>query len=157
MTDRDRPTLASLSPPRPPSVQRLNVFGGLSIATEGGPLTGRAVQRRRLALLALLAAARSRGMSRDKLIALLWPSADAETGRHYLSDSVYRVNKAMGGDVIVATGDDLQLDPQRLPTDLAEFEDALGRGDAEGAAAIYGGPFLDGFFLSEAPELERWI
>ena len=26
---------------------------------------------------------------------VLWPNADAETGRHYLSDSVYRINAAM--------------------------------------------------------------
>ena len=133
------------------------VFGGLSIVAESGPLTGRAVQRRRLALLALLAVARQRGMSRDKLIALLWPAADAETGRHYLSDSVYRINSAMRDDVIVAAGDDLRLDPERLPADLADFEDALGRGDPEVAVSLYRGPFLDGFFLSDAPELERWI
>ncbi len=138
-------------------MQRLIVFGGLSIATEGGPVTGRAVQRRRLALLALLSTAHRRGMSRDKLIAFLWPNADAETGRHYLSDSVYRINSALGGDVIVPTGDDLQLDPQCLPTDLADFEDALARGDHEGATSIYSGPFLDGVFLSDSPELERWI
>ena len=138
-------------------MQRLVVFGGLSITTEGGPLTGRAVQRRRLALLALLAAARQRGTSRDKAIAFLWPNADAETGRHYLSDSVYRINSAMGGDVIVASGDDLRLDPEHLPTDLAEFEDAIARGDHESAVGLYGGPFLDGFFLSDSPELERWI
>jgi TolB-like protein/DNA-binding SARP family transcriptional activator/Tfp pilus assembly protein PilF len=138
-------------------VQRLIVFGGLSIATEAGALTGRAVQRRRLALLALLAVARHRGMSRDKLIALLWPGADAEAGRHYLSDSVYRINSAMGGDIIVTSGDDLRLDSEHLPTDLADFEDALARRDHEGAVSLYGGPFLDGFFLSDAPELERWI
>ena len=138
-------------------MQRLIVFGGLSITTEDGPLTGRAVQRRRLALLAMLAAAAQRGASRDKLIAFLWPAADAETGRHYLSDSVYRINSAMGGDVIIATGDDLRLDPHRLPTDLADFEDALARSEYERAVSIYAGPFLDGFFLPDAPEVERWI
>ena len=138
-------------------MKRLITFGGLSIASEGGTLTGRAVQRRRLALLALLAVARHRGVSRDKLIALLWPSADAETGRHYLSDSVYRINSAMGGDIIIASGDDLRLDPEHLPTDLADFEDALARRDYEGAVSLYGGPFLDGYFLSDASDLERWI
>ena len=138
-------------------MQRLIVFGGLLIATEGGPLTGRAVQRRRLALIALLASARHRGMSRDKLIALLWPGSDAETGRHYLSDSVYRINAAMGGDVILAAGDDLRLDVQRLPTDLADFDDSVAGGDHERAVSLYGGPFLDGFFLSDAPEFDRWM
>ena len=138
-------------------MHRLKLFGGISIETDGAPLTGRAVQRRRLALLALLAAARARGVSRDRLIAYLWPSADAENGRHFLSDSVYRINQALGGDVIVAAGDELRLDVQRLPSDLADFAGALVRGDHEAAVGAYAGPFLDGFFLSDAPEFERWV
>ncbi|HEU4566238.1 MAG TPA: tetratricopeptide repeat protein [Gemmatimonadaceae bacterium] len=138
-------------------MQRLQLFGGISIQTEQGPLTGRAVQRRRLALLALLAAARGRGVSRDRLIAHLWPAADAENGRRFLSDSVYRINQALGGDVIVAAGDDLRLAEQRLPSDLADFESALARGEHEEAVGVYGGPLLDGFHLSDAPEFERWV
>ncbi|MDQ3996142.1 MAG: tetratricopeptide repeat protein [Gemmatimonadota bacterium] len=138
-------------------MQRLKLFGGISIETDAGLLSGRAVQRRRLALLTLLAAARARGVSRDRLIAYLWPNADAENGRRFLSDSVYRINQALGGDVILAAGDDLRLDAQRLPSDLGDLEDALSSGDYETAAKVYAGPFLDGFFLSDAPEFERWV
>jgi TolB-like protein/DNA-binding SARP family transcriptional activator/Tfp pilus assembly protein PilF len=138
-------------------VQRLKLFGGISIETDAGPLSGRAVQRRRLALLTVLAAARARGVSRDRLIAYLWPNADAENGRRFLSDSVYRINQALGGDVILAAGDDLRLDAQRLPSDLDEFEDALASGDYETGVKVYVGPFLDGFFLSDAPDFERWV
>ncbi|MGH7664029.1 MAG: BTAD domain-containing putative transcriptional regulator [Gemmatimonadaceae bacterium] len=138
-------------------MQRLELFGGISIETDTGPVTGRAVQRRRLALLALLAAARSPGVGRDKLVAYLWPDANAENGRRFLSDSVYRINQALGGDVILAAGDDLRLDAQRLPSDLFEFENALADGAHETAVTLYKGPFLDGFFLSDAAELERWV
>ena len=142
-------------------MQRLRLFGGISIESDGGPVTGRAVQRRRLALLALLAAARrgspsGGGVRRDKLIGLLWPSADEENGRRYLSDSTYRINQALRDEVITAAGDELRLDVKLLPTDLVDFEDALARGDHAAAVALYAGPFLDGFFLSDAPELERW-
>ncbi len=138
-------------------MQRLKLFGGLSIESGSGPLTGRAVQRRRLALLALLSSrARKGGMSRDRLIALLWPHADAENGRRFLSDSVYRINQALGGDVITAAGDELRLDKQRLPSDLDAFEEALSGADHEAAVRSYTGPFLDGFFLPDAPEFERW-
>lgn len=138
-------------------MQRLKLLGGISIETDAGPLTGRAVQRRRLALLALLAAARPRGASRDRLIALLWPEADGENGRHFLSDSVYRINQALGGDVILAAGDEVRLDDQRLPSDLAELEDALARGAHEQVVRICAGPFLDGFHLPDAPEFEHWM
>jgi TolB-like protein/DNA-binding SARP family transcriptional activator/Tfp pilus assembly protein PilF len=158
MTVGCRSPVASVSPPyrQRLNVKRLKLFGGLSVETDGGAVTGRATQRRRLALLALLAAS-ARGTSRDRLVAYLWPDANAENGRRFLSDSVYRINQALGGDVIVSSGDDLRLDAQRLPHDLGEFEESLGRGDAETAVGLYTGPFLDGFHLSDCPELERWV
>ncbi len=134
----------------------LKLLGGASIQTSSGPLAGRATQRRRIALLAVLAVARARGVSRDKLIAYLWPEQDAEHGRALLSDSIYRVNQALDGEAIVSTGDDLRLSPDILSSDVAEFEDATDRGDWQTAANLYGGPFLDGFFLGDAEEFERW-
>lgn len=134
----------------------LKLFGGAALMSPEGPVTGRAVQRRRLALAALLAVARDRGMSRDKLVAYLWPETDAERGRPLLSDSVYRINQALGREAIVAVGDGLRLSPE-LPVDVGQFEDALARGDDEAAVALYAGPFLDGFFVSDSDELERWI
>ena len=59
----------------------LKTFGGLSVDIDGSPGTGAAQQRKTLGLLALLAAAGQRGLSRDKLIASLWPETDAEHGR----------------------------------------------------------------------------
>jgi hypothetical protein len=48
---------------------RLKLFGSASIDGPAGPVPGRAVQRRRLGLLTLLAVAGDRGMRRDKLFA----------------------------------------------------------------------------------------
>ena len=50
---------------------RLRTFGGAALFDDGRPLDGPAVQRRRIALLALLAVAGEGGMSRDKLLAFL--------------------------------------------------------------------------------------
>ncbi|HET9983961.1 MAG TPA: BTAD domain-containing putative transcriptional regulator [Longimicrobiales bacterium] len=136
---------------------RLKLFGGASIDGPDGPVTGRPVQRRRLALLALLALARQRGLTRDKLIGYLWPDADPERARHLLSDSVYRINQAVGGEALIAIGDDLRLNPERLPSDAWEFLDALGRGEWQRAVELHAAPFLDGFFLTDADELERWV
>ena len=134
----------------------LKLLGGASIQTPTGPLTGRATQRRRIALLAMLAVARARGVTRDKAIAYLWPDQDVEHGRPLLSDSIYRINQALGAEVIISTSDDLRLASDVLPSDVAEFEDALERGEWQRAAGLYAGPFLDGFFLTGAEEFERW-
>ena len=104
----------------------------------------------------MLAVARTRGMSRDKIIAYVWPDQDDEHGRAHLSDSIYRVNQALGADAIVATGDELRLSADVLPSDVADFEDAIERGEWQRATTQYAGPFLDGFFLSGADEFERW-
>ena len=136
---------------------RLKLFAGISLEGGRGPLAGRAVQRHRLALLALLGVARSRGFTRDKLIAFLWPDADTERGRALLSDSVYRINQAVGGEAIVANGDVLRLNTERVSCDAAEFGEAVECADWQQAASLYTGPFLDGFFLDEADEFERWV
>lgn len=150
-----RPVLAHLSPSS--KVFRLKLFGSASIDGPDGPLTGRPVQRRRIGLLALLALARDRGLTRDKLIAVLWPDADPERGRHLLSDSLYRVNQAVGGEAVTAIGDRLRLEPERLPSDAWEFGEAIERRDWQRAVDLHAGPFLDGFYLTGADELERWV
>jgi TolB-like protein/DNA-binding SARP family transcriptional activator/Flp pilus assembly protein TadD len=134
----------------------LKVLGGASIEGPDGPATGRAAQRRRLALLALLAGARGRGVSRDKLVALLWPDSNVDRARAMLSDSIYRINQAVGGDALVSAGDDVRLNPSRLMADAWEFAEAMSRGDWERAVELYTGPFLDGFYLTGADEFERW-
>lgn len=136
---------------------RLRLLGGASIESPSGPLTGRATQRRRLALLALLAVEHPRGVGRDRLIALLWPESTAEQGRALLSDSVYRINQAVEGEAVTGAGDELRLDARRLPGDVLEFQEALQQGDAERAVQSYHGPFLDGFHVPGALEFERWV
>lgn len=140
-------------------MKRLKLLGGAFIDAGDGakPVTGRAVQRRRIALLALLAVRGRGGLSRDKLIAFLWPDSDSDRGRHLLSDSVYRINQELGSDTIAAAGDELRLDCVAVGCDVLEFELAVSERDFARAVQLYEGPFLDGFYLSECVELERWI
>lgn len=135
----------------------LKLFGSPSLQTDAaGPLTGRAVQRHRLALLALLAIAGPRGVSRDTLIAQLWPEGDPERARNLLSVSVYVLRAAMGEDALLSEGNDLRLNPDRVTVDVAAFEAAVQAGDPATAVGLYRAPFLDGFFLPDAVGFERW-
>jgi len=138
---------------------RLRTFGTLSIEGSEGPLTGAATQRRRLALLALLAAAHARGVSRDKVVACLWPESDAERARHALAQLLYSLRRDLPEGALVADGSSLRLDPELVSSDVGEFETSLERGtrhDLAHALSLYAGPFLDGFFLGDVPEFERW-
>lgn len=136
---------------------RLRTFGGLSLEGEHGPLAGAAAQRRRLAVLAIIAESGPRGVTRDKLIGLLWPEADEPHARSALSQALYALKRDSGGEQLVLGYDRLTLDPRALTSDLAEFEQAIARGDLASAAALYAGPFLEGIHLDEAPEFEHWL
>lgn len=123
--------------------------------TDDGPVAGRGAQRRRIGLLAILAVAR-RPVSRDKVVAYLWEEADTERARKLLSESLYVLRKALGEDAIVAAGDSIQLNESVVGTDVADFSTAIERGDDARAVEVYAGPFLDGFFISDALEFENW-
>jgi len=79
-------------------VLRLKTFGGLSLEGDEGPLTGAAAQRRRLVLLAALAAGVQKGMSRDALVGLLWPEVDEARARAALSQALYALKRDTGED-----------------------------------------------------------
>ena len=85
----------------------LQLFGGASLRDGSRLLSGRAVQRRRLAFLAILALEHPRAVGRDKLIAWLWPDTDTERARHLLRDSLYLLRNALGEDALSSVGDEL--------------------------------------------------
>lgn len=136
---------------------QLRLFGGASIETSSGPVSGAAAQRRRLALLALLAASPRSSMSRDKVAAFLFPELDAGRASHAISDAVHALRRAFGRETIHSVGNELRLDPAGITSDVALFEELLAAGHNEAASRLYAGPFLDGFFVPEAPEFERWV
>lgn len=140
------------------SVLRIHTFGGLSIRdSEGKPLVGAAAQPRRLAILALLARAGDRGMSRDKILSLLWPDADDERGPRSLAQALYALRKELGAEEVIAGSKELRLDPGLASTDIGDFASAVARSDDARAVALYQGPFLDGFHLPGAGDFSRWV
>src|SRR5262249_16548874 len=111
----------------------------------------------RIALLALLATSPRLYRSRDQLVTFLWPDADAERGRRLLSDSIYRINHALGGDAITGTGDDVRLNREHVASDVVDFESAIETSEWQRAVELYVGPLLDGFFLPGACEFDHWM
>jgi DNA-binding SARP family transcriptional activator len=138
-------------------MHRLLLLGGAFLEGPDGPLTGRAAQGHRLALLALLAAEHPRPLTRDRLMACLWPQSDSERGRRRLRHALHLLRAALGKDALLSHGDELRLDPARLGCDLWEFREALERGALEAGVTAYGGPFLNGVYLDDAEEFERWV
>ncbi|MDB4883648.1 MAG: hypothetical protein JWL95_2414 [Gemmatimonadetes bacterium] len=135
---------------------RLRAFGGLTLELDGAPYSGPATQRRRLALLALLADADS-GMSRDRLVDYLWPDTDAARGRHSLDTALSALRREFRCETLFVGVATLHVSPDVLTSDLADYASALRSGDGERALELYTGPFLEGFSLPAAPDFERWM
>ncbi len=121
-----------------------------------GPLAGRASYRRRVALLALLAASRTGSLTREKIVGYLWPDSAPGKGRPLLSESLYLLRKELGDDAFMSSGDEVSLNPEVVASDVAAFEAALRAGDARRAVELYRGPFLDGFYVEDAPAFQQW-
>jgi serine/threonine-protein kinase len=137
-------------------VLRLKTFGGLGLQRDGLPPGPGATQRRRLALLVLLARAGERGMSRDKLLGLLWPDSEPDKARAILAQALYALRRDLDADDLFLGSTDLRLNSERITSDAAEFTAALEAGRLEDAVGLYAGPFLDGVYVNDAAEFERW-
>jgi DNA-binding SARP family transcriptional activator len=130
-----RPQLAPS--PAPTHVIRINTLGGLSVCDAGGAqISGAAAQPRRMAILAILARAGQRRVTRDKLLALLWPDADDERGPRALTQALYALRKDLGDESAIDGAKELRLDPELITSDAAEFAAAVSRGDDAKAAAL---------------------
>ena len=136
---------------------RLMMMGGLTLSVGGETMTGAATRRRRLALLALLAVARERGMNRDKIQAFLWPESDALHARKCLNQLLYFQRRHLENDGLILGQKTLRLNPALITCDMWDVEDALAGADHEAVATLYRGCFLDGFHMRGSPTFEKWV
>jgi adenylate cyclase len=136
---------------------RLRAFGGLALEDERPQPAGAITQPKSLALLALLANSGERPISRDKVLAYLWPETEPGKAAHCLAQSLYALRHDLRVESLLRASNDLRLNPRVIGSDLQDFTDALERGELRRAVALYEGPFLDGFYLSGAAEFERWV
>ena len=135
---------------------RIQVLGGLAAFDGARPLGGNAQQPRRLAVLAVLARAGDRGVSRDRLAALLWEDAEEERARRSLNQAIYALRHDLGSEDAIIGTRDLRLNKELIEVDLAAFETARATGALEEAARVYAGPFLGDFHLPGAAAFDRW-
>jgi len=135
----------------------LRTFGGLTLVdadSDGAQLT---VGSSRIAILAVLAAAGDRGISRDRLLAIFWPESNERRARGALKQAVYSLRQILGEAELILGTNVLRLNPERVTADVIEFGRALEAGDPARAASLYHGPFLDGFFLRNGMEFDEWV
>lgn len=135
----------------------LKLLGGAAVRDDSGRRSGISSRRYAVALLALLATAPSRTMSRGKLVGLLWPEVPEKKARNRLTSCVYTVRRELGDDVLGTVGEDLRLERRGLGCDVLRFDEAMDAERFDRAAEIYAGPFLDGFRLGSSSAFEHRV
>jgi DNA-binding SARP family transcriptional activator len=134
----------------------LTTLGALSLESDQQPVAGAALRRRSLALLALIAAG-PHGVTRDKVLAYLWPESDTPRARNNLKQTLFSLRRDLGQELFLPGACTLRLDPRLVQVDRWQFEHELERGALRVAVESYGGAFLDGFHVGELVEFERWV
>src|SRR6058998_228025 len=103
----------------------VRVFGGLAVERDGAQCGGAAARRKTLALLAMLAAAGRRGVSRDKLTAYLWPESDTEHARNLLKQACFALRRDLHAPELFLGATELRLNPAVITSDIRTFEHAV--------------------------------
>jgi DNA-binding SARP family transcriptional activator len=140
---------------------RLNLLGEFELRDPNGQPVSLSSGKAR-ALLACLALAPDRSVSRAKIATLLWGDRGEAQARGSLRQTLSVLRKALDdktGSVLLSSADGISLNGAWVRTDLAAFEAHATSGqrdDLERAAALYRGTLLDGFGLREAA-FEDWL
>lgn len=104
----------------------------------------------------MLAVAGTKGVSRDKLLGVLWPESETEKGRHALNQILSAQRRHFSNTHLFEGNKTVRLNPAAITSDVVEFHEAIAEGNTSRALELYSGPFLDGFFLQGTSEFESW-
>ena len=135
---------------------QLYTFGGCHLMRDGVRLDALSTQKMGLALLAMVSASGERGVSREKVLAALWTDSDDERARTSLRQLVHALRTQLAEPDLLLPSAELRLNPAVITSDVTTFREALTKRDPEVAAALYTGPFLEGFHLRTSDGFERW-
>lgn len=143
---------------------RLRMFGGLELTSAtGAPV--RDVTRQTRLMLACLALAGAKGLTRAELCALFWPDRPSANARNSLRQGLVAIRKALKGDADDGGAISLQSDLEgaRLSADAAAIDvhafriglQADNRHGFLAAAKLYRGELLAGVEVSE--DIEQFL
>lgn len=156
---------------------RIQLLGTFQVSLDGAPLTHFGADTAR-ALLAYLAMNAGKYVPREIAASLLWPERDEARALHNLRQALTRLRSALGEQeaqqpFLQVTRETLCFCPQSpYWLDVAAFEERLAAvrdhphrdlascpscvQQLEEAAALYGGSFLEGFYIDSIP-FEEWL
>lgn len=137
---------------------RLRVLGRLDLQADGGDAGRVLAQPRRLGLLLYLVLRRPAGfVAREHLLGVFWPESPVDRARASLRQAIHFLRQCLGSERLPGRGDDVGVEFAGFDCDALDFRRALEEGELERALSLYEGDLLPGFFMSDAPEAQRWL
>ncbi len=137
---------------------RLRVLGRLDLLAEDGDAGRVLAQPRRLGLLLYLVLRRPAGfVARDHLLGVFWPESPGEQARASLRQAIRFLRRCLGSERLPGRGGEVRVELTGFHCDALDFRRALDRGELETALSLYEGDLLPGFFMSDAPDAQRWL
>ncbi len=135
----------------------LRLLGAPEITRDGEPVGGFRSNKARALLFYVAVSGRS--VSRARLAALLWGDLPQENADANLRKTLTNLRRIAASHLTITRHNVTLNDENPLRLDVREFEAARTGDDVdalESAVALYGGEFLDGFYVRQAPEFEAW-
>ncbi len=147
---------------------RIYLLGPPRVEWAGRPLY---IPRRQARALLYRLATQPQPVPREHLCFLFWPDTPDASARRNLTRQLTHLRRALPApEVLMTSGDQVTLDPDRVWSDTAAFERLCATPDGESrllreagfldalqqAVDLYRGSFLAGFSLGRSPEFEAW-
>jgi len=136
----------------------LRTLGRLALTDSAGREDSSLCTRpRKLAVLAWLTLRPEHRATRDRLIGVFWGDRDQDRARNSLSDAISHLRRVLGRDTISTPASEVVVAADApLTIDALELSTAAARGDHGRVVDLYRGPFLDGFYIADAPQFDEW-
>ena len=132
---------------------RLNTLGRLQVLRGSEELKSYSVRGTRCALLVYVALEGE--TTRDAAMGMVWPESSPEKARHSLSQTLYELRKDLGEDWIESAGEVLRTGD--VESDAEHFAEAVESERYGEALRLYHGPFLDGIYLVDSGDFQKWV
>ena len=132
----------------------MTLFGGPSLLLESKELPLSPYQR---AALGLICGHGPGGVSRSRLVWLLWEDQDSQRARHRLSQLLYGITRRVGShELFILQRDQVTRNAETMGCDLEEFESLLQDGRVKEAAALLERGFLSRLVSPTTKEYDDW-
>jgi DNA-binding SARP family transcriptional activator len=128
----------------------LRLLGHPTVVVGGAPHALPAVKS---GALAVYLGHQQRWVTRSELLFLLWPDVDQKRAGANLRQIIATVARTPWGNGLQRDGQRLWLP---LDRDVGAFLEAADGGRHDCALSLYGGSFLEGFIVPDAPEFTAW-